>query len=173
MLKNRALLTGIGVGIIVGAVLLQVMLERPSAPSPSGIALEEMDPQKLKEEALKYYNVYEKSVKMYTQAELDAAVQKKVKEEADKQAAAKPQETPKATAPAATSPSKIVIYVQPNLDATAVAELLLKSGVITDRAAFVTELDKSGGNTKIQVGFHVFEGVMDTQTVVTNLITKQ
>ncbi|NOU68483.1 hypothetical protein GC096_31115 [Paenibacillus sp. LMG 31461] len=173
MFKNRALVTGIGVGIIVGAILLQVMLIRPSSPSKSGISLEEMDPQKLKEEASKYYLVLEKNVKMYTQAELDAAVQKKVKDEADKLASTKPQETPKSTDPAAVTSSKIVIYVQPNLDATAVAELLVKSGVITDRKAFVTELDKRGGNTKIQVGYHVFEGFMDMQTVVTNLITSQ
>ena len=162
MFKNRILVSGIGIGIIVGAILLQVMLVRPTAPSQSGISLEEMDPQKLKEETSKYYQVFEKNVKMYTQAELDAAIQKKLKEEADKQAASKPQDQPKASQP--VDSSKIIIYVQPNLDATAVAELLVKSGVITDRKAFVTELDKQGGNTKIQVGYHEFEGVMDMQT---------
>ncbi|MNV84444.1 hypothetical protein D3C71_1783180 [compost metagenome] len=131
-----------------------------------------MDPQKLKEEASKYYQVFEKNVKVYTQAELDAAIQKKLKEEADKLAAAKPQDQPKATSPAAP-PSKVVIYVQPNLDATAVADLLVNSGVITDRKAFVTELDKQGGNTKIQIGYHEFVGVLDVQAIVTNLISKQ
>ncbi|NQX57362.1 hypothetical protein [Paenibacillus qinlingensis] len=173
MFKNRALVTGIGIGIIVGAILLQVMLTRPSSPSKSGISLEEMDPQKLKEEASKYYLVLEKNVKMYTQAELDSAIQKKIKEETDKLAAAKPQpqDQPKATAPAA--PSKIVIYVQPHLDATAVADLLVNSGVITDRKAFISELDKQGGSTKIQVGYHEFVGVLDVQAIVTNIITKQ
>lgn len=171
MFKNRTLVSGIGIGIIVGAILLQVMLVRPTAPSQSGISLEEMDPQKLKEETSKYYQVFEKNVKMYTQAELDAAIQKKLKDEADKQAASKPQDQPKASQPVVTS--KIIIYVQPNLDATAVAELLVRSGVISDRKAFVTELDKRGGNTKIQVGYHEFEGVIDMQTIVTNLITVQ
>ncbi|KRE83160.1 hypothetical protein ASG89_13655 [Paenibacillus sp. Soil766] len=171
MFKNKALVTGIGIGIIVGALLLQVMLIRPSSPSKSGISLEEMDPQKLKEEASKYYVVLEKNVKIYTQAELDTAIQKKLKEETDKLAAAKPSEQPKATSP--TAPVKIVIYVQPNLDATAVADLLVNSGVITDRKAFVTELDKQGGNTKIQVGYHEFVGVTDLQAIVSNLIAKQ
>jgi gas vesicle protein len=169
--KNRALVTGIGVGIIVGAVLLQVMLIRPSSPSKSGISLEEMDPQKLKEEASKYYLVFEKNVKMYTQAEIDSAVQKKVKEETDKFAASKPQDQPKASPP--TVSSKIVIYVQQNLDASTVADLLFQAGVISDRKAFITELDKQGGNTKIQVGYHEFEGKMDMATIVTNLITIQ
>ena len=95
MFKNRVLVSGIGIGIIVGAFLLQVMLVRPSAPSQSGISLEEMDPQKLKEEASKYYQVFEKNVKMYTQAELDAAIQKKLKEETDKLAAPNHKISPK------------------------------------------------------------------------------
>lgn len=171
MFKNRALVTGIGIGIIVGAILLQVMLIRPSSPSKSGITLEEMDPQKLKEEASKYYLVLEKNVKMYTQAELDAAIQKKLKEETDKLAAARPQDQPKVSPPPVSS--KIVIYVQQNLDASTVADLLFRAGVISDRKAFITELDKQGGNTKIQVGFHEFEGKMEMPTIVTNLITAQ
>ncbi|OAS21705.1 hypothetical protein [Paenibacillus oryzisoli] len=172
MFKNRALITGIGAGIIVGALLLQVMLIRPSSPSNSGISLEEMDPQKLKDEASKYYLVLEKNVKMYTQAELDAAIQKRLKEESDKLAAAQPQDQPKSSPPPVAL-SKIVIYVQPNLDATAVAELLYRASVISDRKAFVTELNKQGGNYKIQVGYHEFEGNLDMATIVTNLITAQ
>ncbi|MDU0201328.1 MULTISPECIES: hypothetical protein [Paenibacillus] len=168
MLKNRSYLLGIGTGIIVGALLLQVMSVRASAPGKSGLALDEMDPQKLKEETAKYYQVFDLGTKMYTQAEVDASVQKKVKEETDKLAAAKPQDQPKTETVVRT-----VVYVQPNLDATAVSELLVKSGLITDRKAFATELQKQGGNSKLQVGFHVFEGQMDMQQVVSNLITSQ
>lgn len=172
MLRNRSYILGIGTGIIVGALLLQMMSVRASAPGSSGLALDEMDPQKLKEEATKYYQVFDLGTHMYTQAELDAAVQKKVKEEADKIAAAKPQEQTQEQ-PKVETVVRTVIYVQPNLDATAVSELLVKSGLISDRKAFATELEKQGGNTKLQVGFHVFEGPMDMQKVVLNLITKQ
>lgn len=171
MFKNRSYVFGIGTGIIVGALLLQIMSVRASAPGQIGIALDEMDPQKLKVEATKYYQVFDKNTKVYTQTEFDAAVLKKVKEETDKLTVAKPQEQPKANTPEATP--KIIIYVQPNLDATAVSELLVKSGIITDRKAFVAELEKQGGNTKIQIGYHVFEGVTDIPKVVTNLITVQ
>jgi len=168
VLKNRSYLLGIGTGIIVGALLLQVMSVRASAPGKAGLALDEMDPQKLKEEAAKYYQVFDLGTKLYTQAEVDASVQKKVKEETDKLAAVKPQDQPKTETVVRT-----VVYVQPNLDATAVSELLVKSGLITDRKAFATELQKQGGNTKLQVGFHVFEGQIDMQQVVSNLITSQ
>ncbi|MDR6552789.1 hypothetical protein [Paenibacillus qinlingensis] len=173
MFKNRALVSGIGIGIIVGAILLQVMLLRPSSPSQSGsgISMEEMDPQKLKVEASKYYQVHEKNIKLYTQVELDDTVQKKLKEEADKLAAAKPQVQPSASQ--APVSSKVILYVQPNLDATAVAELMIRSGIITDRKAFIAELNKQGGNSKIQVGFHEFVGNLDMQALVTNLITVQ
>jgi hypothetical protein len=165
--RNRSYVLGIGIGIIVGALLLQIMSVRASAPGQSRLGMDEMDPQKLKDEASKYYQVFDKNTKVYTQTELDTAVQKKVKEETDKLAAAKPQ----ASAP--ESIHKVIIYVQPNLDATAVSELLVKSGVITDRKAFVTELEKQGGNTRIQIGFHVFEGALDIQKVVSNLMTVQ
>ncbi|RTE01805.1 hypothetical protein [Paenibacillus whitsoniae] len=172
MFKNRLFVSGLGIGVIVGAILLEIMLVRPSAApntNPSGtISLEEMDPQKLKQEASKYFQVYDLNVKMFTQAELDAAVQKKVKEEGDKAAAAPKTEQQTAKAP----PQKIVIYVQPNLDATAVADLLVQSGVIADRNAFAAELAKQGGNYKIQVGFHAFEGVQDMAGIVANLLTQ-
>ncbi|MGO4270485.1 hypothetical protein AB4Z22_11640 [Paenibacillus sp. TAF58] len=171
MFKNRSYVFGFGTGIIIGAILLQVMSVRASAPGQTGLALDEMDPQKLRVEAAKYYQVFDKNTKVFTQTELDAAVLKKVKEETDKLATAKPQEQPKANTPEVTS--KIIIYVQPNLDATAVSELLVKSGIITDRKAFITELDRLGGNTKIQIGYHAFEGVTDIPKVVTNLITAQ
>ncbi|MDD9270315.1 hypothetical protein ACFPES_24985 [Paenibacillus sp. GCM10023248] len=168
MFRNRTFLVGIGTGVIVGALLLQVMSVRSGVPGGSGLTLDEMDPQKLKEEASKYYQVYDKNTKMYTQAELDASVGQKVKEATEGLAAAKPTEQPKVE-----TVHRTVIYVQPNLDATAVAELLVKSGLITDRKAFADELAKQGGNTKLQVGFHVFEGQMDMKQVVTNLLTQQ
>ena len=123
MFKNRALVSGIGIGIIVGAFLLQMMPVRPSAPSQSGISLDEMDPQKLKDEASKYYQVFEKNVKMYTQAELDAAYRRKVKEETDKLAAAKPQDQPKATRLQRFFEDRYLCTAK--LDATAVADLLV------------------------------------------------
>ncbi|MEC0231538.1 hypothetical protein [Paenibacillus alba] len=171
MFKNRSTILGIGIGIIIGALLLQVMSVRASAPGQAKLAMEEMDPQKLKDETSKYYQVFDKSVKMYTQAELDTVVQQKVKDEAERIAAAKPKDQPKTTVPEGSP--KIILYVQPNLDATAVSDLLVKSGIITDRKAFVTELEKQGGNTKLQIGFHSFEGVMDMPKIVANLLTAQ
>ncbi|MEW9697692.1 hypothetical protein [Paenibacillus sp. SI8] len=170
MFKNRSFVYGIGTGIIVGAILLQVMSVRPSAQPPSGISLDEMDPLQLKEQASKYYQVFDKESKVYTQAEYDAGIKSKVKEETDKLAASKPQETQTKNS---TGAQRTVIYIQPNLDATAVTELLVKSGIITDRKAFTTELDKQGGTFKLQVGFHVFEGVLDMQKVVANLLAVQ
>lgn len=169
MFKSRSYVYGIGTGIIVGALLLQIMSFRAVAPGQTGIALDEMDAQKLKDEASKYYQVIDKNIKVYTQTELDDAVQKKLKEETDKLAAAKPQDKPQVSTPVVTQ--KIVIYVQPNLDATAVTELLIKAGLITDRKAFAAELQKQGGNSKLQVGPHVFEGSMDMQALVANLLT--
>ncbi|MBD0380328.1 hypothetical protein [Paenibacillus sedimenti] len=169
MLKNRSYVSGIGTGIIIGAFLLQIMAVRPSAPGSNGAALDALDPQKLKEQASKYFQVFDKETKVYTQADFDAGVQKKVKEETDKLSASKPKEQPQPGSPAIAQ--RTVIYVQPNQGATTVSELLLNVGIIADRKAFTAELDKQGGSNKIQVGAHVFESGMDMQQVVKILIT--
>ncbi|MFC5448369.1 hypothetical protein [Paenibacillus aestuarii] len=171
MFKNRLFVFGLGFGIIVGAILLQVMLARPSATDQSGIKPDEMDPLKLKEQASKYYQVFEKDTKVYTQAELDANVAQKVKEETDKLAAAQPAGQPQPAAPTVTV--RNVIYVQPSLDATAVTDLLEKSGVISDRKAFESEMQKQGGVYKIQAGPHIFEGKLEIPQVIANLMTHQ
>lgn len=173
MFRNRSYVYGIGTGIIVGALLLQVMLAAQSpAAAPAGTPIEEMEPQKLKEQAAKFYQVYEKNVKVYTQDEFDAGVQKKVKEETDKLAAAIPSDKPAEQASPPAS-SRTVLYVQPHLDATAVSELLMQSGVITDQKAFAAELDKQGGAYKIQIGYHEFQGALTMEQIVKNLISKQ
>ncbi|UJF35371.1 endolytic transglycosylase MltG [Paenibacillus hexagrammi] len=172
MFKNRSYMYGIGTGIIVGAILLEMMTisQRPT-PAQESAPIEEMEPQKLKEQASKFYQVYEKDEKLYTQADFDASVQKRVQDELAKQPAAT---NPSAQPQAQPAPvSRVVVYVQPNLDATAVGELLLNSGVISDRKAFAAELEKQGGSYKIQIGYHQFQGTLTMEDVVKNLITSQ
>lgn len=165
MFKNRTYVMGLGAGIIAGALLLQVMIvaqsPAPQQPTATSSPLDELDPQKLKEQATKYFQVFDKDVKVYTQADVDKLLQA----EKDQQAAA---------TPAAQEPVKrTIVYVQPDLTATSVSELLYRAGIIVDRNAFEGELRKQGATSKIQVGYHVFEGAPDVQTVIDNLITRQ
>jgi hypothetical protein len=167
LFKNRAMMSGIGIGLIAGAILLQVMLAAKgagAAPSvPSGkVPPDEMDPKQLKEAAAKYYQVYEKNEKVYTQTEVDKKVQEALKAQPNQGAAA---------APAAGK--KVAVYISPGLVASQVAELLYRCGVVADRNAFEKLLNEQQITSKIQVGYHIFEGTPDPQQVIDTLLTPQ
>ncbi|MFC0214367.1 hypothetical protein ACFFK0_18200 [Paenibacillus chartarius] len=169
MFKNRTLIMGIGIGLIVGALLLQIMIvakEPGSASAAPGTTempqADEMSQQQVKELASRYFNVYDKNEKMYTQAELDAKVQEALK--------AQPQAP--APQPAAVE-KKVSVYISSGLIATQVAELLYRSGVVADRFAFEKMLTDQKITDKIQSGYHEFVGNPDPQAVIGVLTSKQ
>lgn len=169
MFRNKIYLYGLGIGLIVGAVLLQLMIISSKysqtdtiANVTSNIPIEELDAQKLKAEAAKSFQVFDKNVKVYIQADFDAELQKKLKEEKDK------------LPTASSSPAKrTYLYIQPNLPASSVAELLYKAEIVTDRRAFEEALIKQDVTNKMQVGFHMFEGAPDLQQIIKNLTSEQ
>ncbi|NOU93403.1 hypothetical protein GC093_09255 [Paenibacillus sp. LMG 31456] len=169
MPTNKSLLYGLGTGLIAGALLLQLMNLATSPGKQQGIAANnpvspsEMDRQQLKEAASKYYKVYENDQKLYNQAQVDTIVQQKLKEEQDKAPA---------VAPAPSPVKETYIYVYDGQSAGIVADMLVKSGVITDRAAFEELMAKQQLNAKIIAGVHVFKGTLDLSQVVTNLTTR-
>lgn len=170
MLKNKSLLYGLGTGMILGAILLQLMnAVVPSGSAASkqpatGQAPEEMDRVRLKEVASTYFNVYDKSQKLYDQPQVDAMIAQKLKEEKDKQAATQPQ--------SAAPDKETYIYVSKGMTAAQVADLLQQSGVITDRTAFVDTMKQKQLNDKIISGLHVFKGPLELTEVIANLTTQ-
>lgn len=168
MFKNRTYMSGLGLGLIVGAILLQLMLKatdvgaKQSLPAPTGTAaLDEMDMKQLKEAASKYYQLFDKNVKVYTQADVDSKVQEAIKAQ------------PQAGTPGSAAGKQIAVYISQGLVASQVAELLYRSGVIADRNAFEKLLNDQQVTNKIQVGFHVFEGTTDPQQVMKLLTLAQ
>lgn len=164
MRTNKSLLYGLGTGLILGAVLLQLM----NAASSGGHAMPEsaipettvldLDQKQLKEAASRYYQVFDKTEKLYSQQQLDSAVQQKLKEEKDKLAAQAP-----------ASPKETYIYISRGLVSYQVADLLYQSGVITDRKAFEDEMVKKQLNDKIVSGLHAFKGPQNLQQVIATI----
>ncbi|MBP1155978.1 MULTISPECIES: hypothetical protein [unclassified Paenibacillus] len=164
MLNNKSLLTGLGAGLILGAVLLQLMNTVSSTAVP-GPNLEELNLTELKELASVHFQVYDEDQKVYDQAQLDALVLQKLQQEKEKQAA-EPQ-------PAAPEPVKeTYIYVASGLRAGNVADMLMRSGVITDRKAFEDEMRAKRLNDKIVPGVHVFKSPVELSEVIVNLTTR-
>jgi poly-beta-hydroxyalkanoate depolymerase len=79
--KNKMYVYGLGVGLIVGAILLQLMniaLHQPGNYTPA--PTDELDPTELQQQAAEYFQVFDKKTKVYTQPEFDEELQKKVQE---------------------------------------------------------------------------------------------
>ncbi|AFC31850.1 hypothetical protein PM3016_5128 [Paenibacillus mucilaginosus 3016] len=154
MLKNKSLLYGLGLGLMAGALLLELMntVANPQTVMPQEAA--PLDKAQIKELALQHFKVYEKEEAVYDQAQLDQTVQQKVEEERQKLAAAQP-----APAPApADAVKETYIYVFPGTVVSQVGDMLVTSGVIADKNAFLTEMNNRGLNEKVKIGVHVFKG---------------
>ncbi|OXM84697.1 hypothetical protein [Paenibacillus rigui] len=168
MLNKKSLLYGLGCGLIAGALLLQLMnssLTPRSSSVQDGPKPEEMSRQQLKEAASAYYQVYEKDQKLYTQAQLDATLQQKLKEEKEKQPSP-------ASPPAQTASKETYIFISKGLTAGNVADLLQQSGVISDRKMFEDAMAAKQLNDKIVAGVHVFKGTLDLNQVLINITSQ-
>lgn len=168
MFKNRLFLSGIGIGLITGSLLLQLMnVGAESAnPQPSNkVSLDELDVNQLKQQAERYFQVFSKDEKVYTAAQTDkilAEQKEKLNATAPKPELAEPQPQVKQT----------VIYVEEGYKAEYVGQLLVKAGIIPDAKAFEQELIRQQKLNRIQVGAHLFGSKLDLSDVVDKLTTK-
>ncbi|NHN28353.1 hypothetical protein [Paenibacillus agricola] len=172
MLTNKSLLYGLGIGLIIGALLLQLMniTKPPSARADfidGSSTINEMDPGQLKEVAMKYYQVFDKDQKLFNQAQVDASVQQKVKEEQDKHPVAVQQQ------PGQEVVKETYIYVSNGLNAGNVADLLVQSGVVTDRKGFEDLMAQQQLNYRIVAGVYMFKSPYELPVVVSTITTRQ
>lgn len=167
MLKNKSFLFGAGAGLIAGALLLQLMsITVPTGSASAGTEPKAMDKQQLKEAAAGYFHVYEKDEKVYNQAQADALIQQKLKEEKEKLAGQQAQPAKE------TVRESTYVYISKGLTAGNVADLLLQSGVISDRKAFDDAMLKQQLNDKIVAGIHTFRGPQELSQVLTNITSQ-
>ncbi|WP_219836687.1 endolytic transglycosylase MltG [Paenibacillus sp. R14(2021)] len=178
-MNKRIFLFGIGVGIIAGAGLLQLMLMGEKQATQ-----------------LDHYNDRPAAVKSYTQAELDQAVaaerervEKELKaasaassppqkggskEPAKADAGKKPVQegtdstAVKAAADAPIPPKRTVVRIPPNANVTEVADLLALSGVISNKKTFIDLM-----RTKtVRAGYFAFTGKPTLQQVSAIIMSK-
>lgn len=158
MFKNKLFLNGLGTGLIVGAILLQLMLAVTEAEKKGIPQSDEVEPsietenetailRKTKELG---YQVFEKDETLYTIEQLQAELEKAKKEdEDDKQAA---------TLNTASAEQVRAFTVSASTSSSTVANLLLEMNLIKDKQAFEDELSKRQLNSNIQTGYYIFRG---------------
>jgi len=182
MRKYRSWLMGLGIGLIVGASMLQLILAAQDQTKP--LTKEQLE----KKAAAAGYVLYSAEASVYTEEQLQEKieeavlqVQKKAEEAApaptgkqtSEPAAEEPSSestepaTPSADAAAEDEPKATTLYVKPGMSLKAVADKLEQLGVVDDADDFV---DKCWTIAKdLKVGTSVFTGKPTYRQIMTEL----
>jgi hypothetical protein len=189
VLKDNRLLVGLGIGLIIGAILLELMnvaitgVDQHTLLNGSVSDGKQYTPEELKDIADSLeYNIIEKSAVFYTQDEMDQAI-RKAKEPIVKEPIVKNPnvKVPVVKEPVVKEPAEIpvtgkTISYQVNIKTGMVTEdvtdLLITAGLITDADSFQKELGRRKLNNNIQVGKFEFTK-KPSLTELINIITSQ
>ncbi|PJN56041.1 hypothetical protein PAEVO_27640 [Paenibacillus sp. GM2FR] len=197
MIKNRTFMMGLGSGLVIGAVLLQLMWigQGTTAATTEEItkeqlmaAAEAMDMQVFEgsEELLTAEQWEEKRLSdgagesegadpaLKTGTEKPEAPQQPEKPETGVD---KKQESPRVTNPAEPkTPAKAEAHIKVNIQSgnnlSDVANSLLNAGVIDNKQAFITKATENKINTKILSGTYSFTAGESYTSIITKITTK-
>lgn len=167
MLKDRSFVLGLGVGLIAGVLMLQLMLaadvqqertEQIEAQITSSDTLNDGAAQAEHEEQAKLLQE--------TQAELEALKQEKerlLKEQDEKVKTALAEQLEQARQEQAEAPAVRAVNVKRGMNMSAIAELLQDAALIEDASVFLkeTQLDRN----RIRNGKYYFSGAPDAQQI--------
>jgi hypothetical protein len=181
MLNDRKFLNGLGIGLIVGAMLLELMNQSAVTSLP---ATDSNPPVSVSDSGLAQPNEPDKKdvakEPKYTQAEVDTLIQRKVAEAASAAAKASPTPQPDPSKTAAAPPDMssdkppektTAMFISEGLSASEIAELLYRSEIIPDRAQFLLQLDERNLNRRIQRGYFEFLGHPGVEEIVDQITT--
>jgi hypothetical protein len=182
MLRDRKFLNGLGIGLVVGAILLELMNQSAVMSLPE---TDNQPPVSISDTGLSPSSkpAEEDSVaeRKYTQAEVDSLIQRKLAEAAaakSPQPPPSPQSQPQSdSSEPADSPTDAMqgrttaMFISEGLSATEIAELLFRSEVITDREQFLMLLDSRNMNRRIQRGYFEFHGHPELEEIVDQITT--
>jgi hypothetical protein len=161
--RRRGWLIGLGLGLMLGAAMLQLMNVARSAPSSVQLPNEPLSREELEQEAgAKGYQLVRDDGETYTKEQLDAAVA-----EAKKESAAANAASPSADPSASKQPKQYAFYVRPNASLQEVANALEALGLIEDRTEFVKLAKPYSG--KIRVGMCQFAGKPTSEEIIAEL----
>ncbi|KIL35313.1 hypothetical protein SD71_14885 [Cohnella kolymensis] len=161
MRKHRSWLMGLGIGLILGASMLKVMLiGKEQAEMVAG--QEPISRERLQAEAkMAGFVLLPVNEKRYTQQELDAKIAAAASSNNNK---AKPAAPP---AKQGKEPRIVTLNVRSNMTLSIVAEELQKHGVIEDAGDFMEKAESI--EKKLKIGTAVFIGKPTYKQIMTEL----
>ncbi|TMV52061.1 endolytic transglycosylase MltG [Paenibacillus mesophilus] len=166
MFKNRLFLYGLGLGLIAGAVMLQLMFKVDEMERLPTVEQLQADAGKLS------YKVVPKEQPVYSDKEIEAIKQKAAEEERNKIAK---QTAAPAPAPTNAPPAQAVVktiktvYISERMDASQVADMLANAGVLPDSAGLVASLNQKKLTTRIRAGSYSFEDQPSVDDVIAKI----
>ncbi|MDF2657331.1 MAG: hypothetical protein K0Q94_122 [Paenibacillus sp.] len=163
MFKNKGFVYGLGIGLIAGAVMLQLMFKVDEMENrtirqggPAAVDQLQAEADKLN------YKVVPKDQKTYSDKDIEAIRQKTSEEERSKLAA---QPVPQQVPPKTVSS----VYITEQMNAYHVADMLLKANLIADSNGFVTTLRDKKLTTRIRAGSYSFEGGASVDDIISRI----
>ncbi|AZN40882.1 MltG/YceG/YrrL family protein [Paenibacillus albus] len=187
-MNKRTFLFGVGIGIIIGAALLQLMLigeRQVNSPDPLGTredtssgavmySQEELDKavsderQRVEAEAKEAAAVKQGSKATDDTADKDAGAKDATEAKPDVDKGKETSSNDTDGAAAAPEPKRIVLRIPPNTSVADAADILAAHSVIKDKKAFIDLM-----RTKlIRAGYFAFKGKLSLQQVGTILKSK-
>lgn len=168
MFKNKRFLLGMSLGLIVSAILMQLMYTVESVDnrmiSPEGVASKEITMDDVKQFArINGLTIVSKDEPLYTKEQVEEAKQKALAEFQ--------KQLPDVTE-SKNKPHKKAVYIEKGLDSSEVAAKLLEFGIIQDSNKFIEQLTLQKLSSKIQFDYYEFEGNPDLQDVIKKITIK-
>lgn len=199
MIKNRVFMLGLGIGLIIGAVLLQLMImgersmstEQPQdkqwtkeqleegakalgvkvVDDSDELMSEEQWKEKMKTESEKMTGTPAVPPSKPAESEQPDSPQTPVKPDKTKNNTTSP-DIKKPSAPKEAAPAQIRFVIADGNNLSHVADGLKKAGVITDKQAFIKEATAKRINTHIQTGTYTFTAGESAQSIIHKISAK-
>jgi rhodanese-related sulfurtransferase len=160
--KNKRFVSGVGVGLIAGALLLQMMIAAREADRkiavPAGGQTESVQWDEQKVRTLAEQNKYA----LIRQSELDQLRGHLLK--AEKAAKQAPSPVPAA--------DKTVVYIVDGMSSTDIVNYLFEAGIINDKLTFEERITKDNLEGSIIKGRHIFRKGQTMEDVLAEITKK-
>lgn len=176
MVKNRYFLGGLGIGLIVAALLLQLINAAAEIESQADAEGSSLSNKNGDGELISIHNQDElkkelerKGYLVYTEAELESVVQERTNVQINQlreQSASK--ETPETK-----EVLKIALYLPGGLNTEQISQALEISGVLQDREQFMKEVRNRDLGKVIRAGYYEFDGPQEVEQVIERITGKR
>lgn len=166
MNKTRPFQLGLGIGLVLGALLLQIIwtiqnasvpvtYEDSAAQTPESVQVEEWTPSIIRERADSVgLQVYDKEIVLYRQDQLDDAVAAALLEYKQVNG----------------HPAEVTIFVTSGMSASTVVDYLYRSGILANKADLEVLLHNNLASS-IRAGLYTFHVNHDPEQIVSSLTT--